>query len=97
MGYCQLTDDGLRLHCQIQPKASRDAIVGIHNERLKIQITAPPTDGKANEHLVRFIAKTLGIAKSRVVLVAGDTSRQKTLLLQGIDHLPDSFPAVDGQ
>jgi len=66
--------------------------VGIHNDRLKIQITAPPTDGKANEHLIRFIAKIAGVAKSRVTLVSGQTSRQKTLLIEGLDALPDSFP-----
>lgn len=92
MSYVQACESGLRLHCHLQPRASRDALVGIHNDRLKIQITAPPTDGKANEHLIRFIAKIAGVAKSRVTLVSGETSRQKTLFIEGLDALPDSFP-----
>lgn len=87
------TDRGnLLLHCHIQPKASRDAIVGIHDGRLKVQVASPPLDGKANEQLIRFLAKTLGVAKSRVTLVRGHSSRFKTLLIDGLDRLPDDFP-----
>jgi len=92
MPYWEEEPQGIRLHCHIQPKASRDAIVGVHNERLKIQITAPPTDGKANAHLQKFLAKTLGIAKNRIRLIGGQSSRQKSLLIEGLSHLPDSFP-----
>lgn len=87
------TDQGnLVLHCHIQPKASRDAIVGIHDGRLKVQVASPPVDGKANEQLIRFIAKTLGVAKSRVILIRGQSSRLKTLRIEGLDKLPDDFP-----
>ena len=95
MTYFSLADDGLILHCHIQPKASRDAIVGIHNDRLKIQITAAPTDGKANAHLCRFVGKAAGVAKTRVALVKGQTGRQKTLLIAGLRALPACFPATE--
>ena len=97
MSYFRLTEQGLEVHCHVQPKASRDAIAGIHNERLKVQITAPPTDGKANAHLIRFIAKAAGVAKSTVELTSGHSSRQKTLLLAGLRELPDQFPAPKEQ
>lgn len=90
--YYDIIEGGIRLYCHVQPKASRDAIAGVHNDRLKIQITAPPSDGQANEHLRRFIAKQAGVAKSGVTLVSGHTSRQKTLLITGIHCLPDGFP-----
>lgn len=92
MAYYSFNGDGLILHCHIQPKASRDAIAGIHNDRLKVQITAPPTDGKANDHLVRYLAKLLGTSKSKITLVSGQSSRQKTLLVAGIHSLPSQLP-----
>ena len=94
MGYYSLTPEGLMLQCHIQPRASRDAIAGLHGDRLKIQITAPPTDGKANDHLRRFIGRTAGIPQSRVSLIRGNTGRQKTLLLAGITTLPAAFPVA---
>jgi len=90
--FCQRDRGDLVLHCHIQPKASRDAIVGIHDGRLKVQVASPPVDGKANEQLIRFMAKTLGVAKSRVTLVRGQGSRFKTLRIEGLDRLPDDFP-----
>lgn len=71
---------------RIQPKSSRDEIAGIHDGRLKIKLTAPPVDGKANERLVSFIAKTLGVPKSGVEIVKGKTSRLKTLRVLDIDQ-----------
>jgi uncharacterized protein (TIGR00251 family) len=62
-----------------QPGAKRTEVAGLHGEALKIRIAAPPVDGSANEALVEFIAKTLGLRKSEVTLVRGDTSRSKTL------------------
>ena len=92
MPYFSVTGDGLLLRCHIQPKASRDAIAGVHNDRLKIRITAPPTDGRANEHLCRFIGKLAGVPKSRISLASGQSSRQKTLVISGLESLPDCFP-----
>ena len=56
-------DDGLVLRLYIQPKASRDAIVGVHGDELKVAITAPPVDGQANAHLVKYLAKQFKVAK----------------------------------
>lgn len=92
MAYFKASSQGLLLYCQLQPRSSRDAIAGIHNGRLKIQITAPPVDGKANEHLLRFIAKAAGVAKSQVSLESGHTGKLKTLLLAGVTALPPGFP-----
>jgi uncharacterized protein (TIGR00251 family) len=91
MGFTTTDQGDLLIHCQVQPKASRNAIIGLHNDRLKIQITAAPTDGKANRHLIGFIAQTLGVAKSRVELECGTGSRLKTLRIKNLDTLPDNF------
>ena len=72
----------LRIH--VQPKSSRNKIVGLHGDALKISITAPPTDGKANSELIVFLAKKLGIPKADISLKSGRQSRNKSLLLSGI-------------
>ena len=53
--------------------------------RLKIRLAAPPVEGKANAALVRFLAKRLGLAGSRVSLVGGQRSRRKEVLIQGLE------------
>ncbi len=60
--------DDLLLQLYIQSKASRDSIVGPHGEELKVAITAPPIDGKANAHLSKYLAKLCKVAKGSVVI-----------------------------
>ena len=74
--------EGLVLSVWVQPKASRNAIQGVHGEALKIALTAPPVDGAANKACIAFLAKKLGLAKSAVAIVSGQTSRSKRLLLR---------------
>ena len=83
----------LILSVRVQPKASSDEIVGpcadaLGGESLKVRITAPPVDGKANAHLVKFLAKAFGVAKSRVCVVAGDSGRQKRVQIDAPTRLP---------
>lgn len=67
-----------------QPGAKRSAVVGEHGGRLKIAIASPPVDGKANSALITFLAKTLGVSKSSVSILSGETSRQKRLIVHQI-------------
>ena len=71
----------LTLH--IQPGAKKTEFAGLHGDALKIRLAAPPVDGKANEALIRFVAETLGLAKSAVNLKSGQTSRRKVLEVTG--------------
>lgn len=61
----------------LQPRASKNTIVGWHDGKLKVQITAPPVDGKANKCLCEFLAKYFGVAKSAVTITKGETGRTK--------------------
>lgn len=81
-------DTSLLLTCLIQPRASQDEIVGIHDQQLKIRLTSPPVDGKANAQLVAFLAKQFGVAKNKVRLISGESSRRKTLTIE----TPTKFP-----
>ena len=64
MSAVTVNDGGLVLRLYIQPKASRDSIVGLHGDEVKVAITAPPVDGQANSHLVKFLGKQFRVAKS---------------------------------
>jgi uncharacterized protein (TIGR00251 family) len=69
---------------QVVPRASRDRLGPIVGERLKVQLTSPPVDGAANDALRAFVGKQLGVAKSRVEILRGETSRKKTLRVEGV-------------
>ena len=79
----------IRLRLYIQPKASRDDWAGVHGDELKIAITAPPVDGKANAHLQKFLAKSFKVAKSAVIIEKGELGRHKTVLIETPKQLPD--------
>jgi uncharacterized protein (TIGR00251 family) len=71
--------DALVLQLHVQPGARRTAVVGVHGERLKIALHAPPVDGKANAELLRFLAGQLALRQSGVRLAAGAASREKSV------------------
>ncbi len=86
--FLQKTPNGIKLFIRLSPKAKREGIEGIYQdpqgtERLKIAVSAPPVDGKANEALIKWLAKYLHIAKTSITLVTGETDRSKTLLISG--------------
>jgi uncharacterized protein (TIGR00251 family) len=77
--------DHLSMDVVVSPRSSRTRVMGVHDNRLKLQLAAPPVEGRANEELVRFVADTLGVAKAQVEIVGGGTSRRKTVKLEGVN------------
>jgi uncharacterized protein len=75
--------DAIVFDVQVVPRSSREKIGPVVGDRLKVQLTAPPVDGAANQALIAFIAKTLGVAKGRVSILRGETGRKKTLRVEG--------------
>ena len=73
------TPDGCILNIRLQPGARKNAINGLHAGALKISLTALPVDGRANEALIDLLSDRLSIPKARITLIAGHTSRLKTL------------------
>jgi uncharacterized protein (TIGR00251 family) len=69
------------IECYIQPQSSKNELVGLYNGKLKIKITAPPVDGKANECLIKFLSKELKISQSNVMITQGLTGRNKRISL----------------
>jgi uncharacterized protein (TIGR00251 family) len=72
----------IALHCQ--PGAKKTEVQGEHDGRLKIRLVAPPVEGKANEALIQWLSKTLGIRRANIELLAGDLSRLKRVRVQGL-------------
>ncbi|MEK2689796.1 DUF167 domain-containing protein [Bdellovibrio sp. GT3] len=75
---------GVRLHLFIQPKSSKNQVVGNHNGELKIKVSAPPVDGEANAELINYLAKLFKVAKRNISLVKGETGRHKVVEITGI-------------
>lgn len=86
--------DSLVLKLYIQPKASRDQLVGLHGNELKVAITAPPVDGKANVHLTKYLAKQFKVAKSQVEIEKGELGRHKQVRVHSPNLVPDTIKAL---
>jgi uncharacterized protein (TIGR00251 family) len=75
---------GTRLAVKVTPNAGRNEIVGLKAGVLHIKVATPPEKGKANKELIDLLAKNLGISKSSVLVVKGQTSRHKTIAIKGM-------------
>jgi uncharacterized protein (TIGR00251 family) len=78
---------GFRFGVRVQPRAVRDGVTGIRDGRLVVRVTAPPVDSSANDAALRLLAHLLGIPPSRVRLVSGRKSRNKTVEVSGISEV----------
>ncbi len=87
-GWYRWRGDTLILLLSIHPRARRDEFASVHDERLKLRITAAPVDGAANAHLIRFLARQFSVAKRDIKLVCGDHSRAKTFHISSPEKLP---------
>ena len=91
--------DGLQIHIRLTPKASRDAIQGWAADAdgqpvLKVSVTAVPEKGKANDALIALLAKSWKLPKGAIMLVRGETDRNKTLILRDLSALPAGAPPL---
>ncbi len=76
--------DGVLLRVKVQPKASRNAILGEQGGRIRIALTAPPVEGAANDSLVKFLAGVLDVRRQQIAIKGGEHGRDKSLLVQDI-------------
>ncbi|HED33505.1 MAG TPA: YggU family protein [Gammaproteobacteria bacterium] len=81
-------NETLIIRIKVQPRASKDAFCEVLGDRLKVRITAPPIDGKANQHLIKFLAKQFKVSKSQVRLLSGECSREKRFEISSPEKLP---------
>jgi uncharacterized protein (TIGR00251 family) len=85
----------LVLSLTVQPKSSKDELLGDHNGRCKVRITAPPVDGKANLHLIKYLAKLFRVSKSQVIIEKGETNKHKQVRIIRPVAVPAVFDASE--
>jgi len=78
----------LILCVKVQPKSSKDEFCKVMENRLKVRITAPPIDGKANQHLIKFFASQFKVSQSKIQLLSGATSKEKRFRISQPTRLP---------
>jgi len=83
-GVFQENADGVMVSVFVLPRSSQCALAGIHDGAMKVKLTKPPVDGAANAECCRFMAKVLGIPKSRIAVARGAASRHKALQISGL-------------
>ncbi|MDN5292892.1 MAG: uncharacterized protein PWQ31_197 [Eubacteriales bacterium] len=84
MSWYTADGEGVRLTVKVQPRSNRNQVVGVEGDALKVKITAPPVDGEANRALLEFLAEKLGVAKSRLRILNGESGRRKVIFIGGV-------------
>lgn len=91
MGWFRRDGSDVILQIRVQPRASHDALVGVIGDCLKVRLTAPPVEGRANKHLIAYLARLFGVPKKSVILERGDTSQRKQLRIRSPKKLPENL------
>ena len=87
MNWYQPAQNGFRLRLHLQPGAKRNQVVGLYGDALKIALSNPPVDGKANAALIAFLSAQLHIPKQRITLLSGHLARKKIVVIQGVTEI----------
>ncbi len=87
----------LILSLHVQPNARKDEVTGLHDNRIRLRTSAPPVDGKANRHLLKYLAAEFGVSKSAVSLLSGDSSRIKRVRIKAPKKQPAWFIELAGK
>ena len=77
-------DGAVTFRLRVQPRAARDEVAGEHNGAIKLRISAPPVEGRANDACRRLIAKLVGVSPSRVEIIAGESSKDKVIRVHNV-------------
>ncbi len=97
MSFYQWQSKDLLLKLHVQARAKENCITGIHGDMLKLKIKSPPVDNKANKEIVSYLAKEFNVTKSNVVLISGQTHRDKKILIKEPKALPEWFKELSGE
>lgn len=89
--WCRSDEAGWLLELIVQPGASRDRVAGVHDGCLKVQLTARPIEGRANDALIAFLAARLGVTRRSVSIETGATSRRKRARVRNLTRPPEQL------
>lgn len=85
-------DNCLILNCRVQPRGGKDGFGELMGDQIKLRISAAPVDGKANAHLIKFLAQEFSVPQHNIRIIKGESSRQKQISITN----PGRLPAIDG-
>ena len=85
-GYFKIVGNDIIIKAKIVPGSSKNKIIGAYNDALKIAIAAPPVEGKANKKCIAYLAKYFDIAKSKIEIISGQTSKNKLIKIYDISQ-----------
>ncbi len=80
------SSEGLRLRVRVSPGARKEALLGVYGDALKVAVRAPPEKGRANKAVIEFLAGVLAVSRGSVTLVAGEGSRDKSVVVSGVEE-----------
>ena len=83
------TEKSVSIKIKVEPRSSKSGIVGLYGDALKVKLTSPPVDGKANKELVEVLAKECGIRKGDIEIVSGKSSKNKLVRIAGIQSISE--------
>ena len=86
IGSDEMKEASVTLKIHLQPRASRNGIDGVHGDALKVKVTAPPVEGRANKALKQLLAERLGISPAQIEIIAGQRSREKLVRVSGLSR-----------
>lgn len=93
--YYRWQGDALVLFCRVQPKASKDSFGDVLDDSIKIFISAPPTDGKANRHLIKFLSRQFKTPQSNILIESGEKGRNKRVRVGAPGRLPPELQLTE--
>ncbi|MGE0861651.1 MAG: DUF167 domain-containing protein [Gammaproteobacteria bacterium] len=97
MSWCRWQGTDLLLELRVQPRASRNEVTGLHDGALRVRVTAPPVDSRANEALCRWLAEDFGVPLAAVTVLRGGTSRSKLARISAPRRAPAWYVAQGGE
>jgi len=97
LSWYQTGGDGVTIHVHAQPGAKRTEVAGVYGDSLKLRLASPPVDGKANECLIEFLARRLGVKRSQISITRGASSRRKTVFVAAAGLQPAALLEQGGE
>ncbi len=85
-GRIEAVEESATVTVHVLPRASREEVAGLYGDAVRVRLTAPPLENRANEALVRFLAAALGVSRSRVEVAAGRRGRRKVVRVAGMSR-----------
>jgi uncharacterized protein (TIGR00251 family) len=93
-GWCSALPDGVRIAVQVTPNAKKTEVLGVHGDALKLKLQAQPIEGKANEALVKYLAKVLAVPRSAVTITHGHTNKRKLVEVVSATLTPQAVESL---